>query len=112
MERMRPHVQSIVDGPPSAARTEGETDVVRDLAYTLPVAVISRIPGIPAEVHERNPYWNLDYDENFERAGDNLLVVFLLEEIGGSLQRAQAPGAEIQDASRSLNSDFFRETAG
>ena len=55
MERMRPHVQSIVDGPPSATRTEGETDVVRDLAYTLPVAVISRIPGIPAEVHERNP---------------------------------------------------------
>lgn len=58
MESLRPHVQAIVDGILDAAQPNGEMDVMRDLAYPLPVVIISRILGIPAEDHERFRYWN------------------------------------------------------
>ncbi len=58
MESLRPRVQAIVDELLDAAQPKGEMDVMRDLAYPLPVAIISQILGIPAEDHERFRYWN------------------------------------------------------
>ena len=58
MESMRPRIQAIVDDLLDAVQCDGEMDVMRDLAYPLPVAIISQILGIPAEDHDRFRYWN------------------------------------------------------
>ena len=63
MEGMRPRVQAIVDDLLDAVQAEGEMDVMRDLAYPLPVAIISQILGIPAEDNESFRYWNEGVNE-------------------------------------------------
>jgi cytochrome P450 len=49
IEAYRPQVQAITDRLVSAAAQKGEFDVVRDIAYPLPVYVICSILGAPTE---------------------------------------------------------------
>jgi len=48
VEEMRPHIQSIVDGLLDAVE-DGEMEVMSELAYPLPVWVISEMLGVPDE---------------------------------------------------------------
>ena len=80
VERMLPHIAEIVDRllDDVAARGEGEMDVVRDLAFPLPVIVIAEMLGVPLEDQEQLKPWSADLarsidpvltDETVARAG-------------------------------------------
>jgi cytochrome P450 len=47
VEALRPSVQALVDGMLDAAAAKGEMDVIADLAFPLPFAVISEMLGMP-----------------------------------------------------------------
>src|SRR5258708_16871693 len=47
VERMRENIQQIVNDLLDAVQPKGQMDIVRDLAYPLPVAVIAQLVGIP-----------------------------------------------------------------
>jgi len=46
---LEPDIETLVDGLLDAAAAKGSMDVVDDLAYPLPVAVICRLLGVPVE---------------------------------------------------------------
>jgi len=60
VERLRPQVQLRLDRLLSdiSASGTGRCDVVADLAYPLPVLVISEMLGVPAEDHDRFRGWS------------------------------------------------------
>ncbi|HEY1570929.1 MAG TPA: cytochrome P450 [Pseudonocardiaceae bacterium] len=51
VEALRPYVQARVDATIDAAAARGSLDIVADLAYPLPVQIICRLLGVPAEDH-------------------------------------------------------------
>ena len=53
IERMRPGVELIVTRMLDSMQADSEIDVVRDIAYPLPVKVISHLLGIPEALHDR-----------------------------------------------------------
>jgi cytochrome P450 len=53
VEGMRARVQALVEGLLDKVADEGELDVVADLGYPLPVAVICEMLGVPAFDHAR-----------------------------------------------------------
>ncbi len=58
VEELRPRAQQIVDALLDAAVSRGEIDVIADLAYPLPVTIISEMLGVPAEDHEVFQGWS------------------------------------------------------
>ncbi len=60
VERLRPTIQEIVDELLDAAQAKNETDVIRDLAYPLPVMVIAELLGLPANDRARFKKWSDD----------------------------------------------------
>jgi len=60
VERLRPRVQALVDELLDAAVPTGEIELIEDLAYPLPVQVISELLGVPPEDHERFKGWSRD----------------------------------------------------
>lgn len=61
VERLRPNIQRIVNELLDAAqRRDGTVDVIRDLAYPLPVMVIAELLGLPATDRERFKKWSDD----------------------------------------------------
>ena len=52
IEAMRPRIASIVDDILDDVDVRGEIEVVDDLAFTLPVTVISEMLGVPMDDHE------------------------------------------------------------
>jgi cytochrome P450 len=61
VERLRPYIQRIVDGLLESAQSNGEVvEVIRDLAYPLPVMVIAELLGLPASDRERFKRWSDD----------------------------------------------------
>ncbi len=57
VERMRPHIQEIVDELLDKVRHKGSMDIVADLASPLSVSVISRLLGIPKEAQQQLHQW-------------------------------------------------------
>lgn len=57
IEAMRPRIAEIVDGLLDDADARGEIEVVDDLAFRLPVTVISEMLGVPHEDHEQLRAW-------------------------------------------------------
>ena len=57
VEAMRPHIQELVDDMLDAAADRGGMDVIADLAYPLPITVISEMLGVPLEDRERFHQW-------------------------------------------------------
>jgi len=57
VERMRPHIQEIVDKLLDQVRHTGTIDIIADLASPLPVTVISRMLGIPHETQDQLHEW-------------------------------------------------------
>jgi cytochrome P450 len=89
VEALRPMIQSLVDGILDAAARQGRMDVVRDLAYPLPIAVIASLFGFPAADRERIKQWS-----------DDLLIPFGREP--GSLSAAELERASQGGAALSL----------
>ncbi|MBF6601224.1 MAG: cytochrome P450 [Dehalococcoidia bacterium] len=58
IDALRPRIQAIVDDLVGAALARGSMDVIEDLAYPLPVRVISEMLGVPPEDHERFKAWS------------------------------------------------------
>lgn len=57
VEEMRPFIQQLVDEAIARHRHEGKMDIMTDLAMLLPVAVISKILGLPAEYSRELKHW-------------------------------------------------------
>jgi cytochrome P450 len=60
--RLRPRIEAIVEErlDAVAARGDGRMDVVTDLAYPLPVAIICELLGVPPEDHATFQGWSSD----------------------------------------------------
>lgn len=58
VETLRPRIEQIVEEQLDAVAASGEMDVIRDLAYPLPVTVIAEMLGIPTEDRERFKHWS------------------------------------------------------
>src|SRR2546428_10129178 len=56
--KLAPRIRTITDELLDAVPSTGEMDVVRDLAYPLPVTVIAELLGIPAEKREDFKRWS------------------------------------------------------
>lgn len=57
VERMRPHIQEIVDELLDKVRHKGSMDIVAELASPLSVSVISKLLGIPKEAQQQLHQW-------------------------------------------------------
>jgi cytochrome P450 len=55
---MRPKIESIVDELFAAFQADGQVDVVPQLAYPLPVRIITEMLGVPLEDHDRFEHWS------------------------------------------------------
>jgi pimeloyl-[acyl-carrier protein] synthase len=60
VEGLRARIGEIVDHLLDRARERGRMDVIADLAYPLPVTVISEMLGVPAGDHEAIKQWSAD----------------------------------------------------
>lgn len=60
VEQMRPYVQRVVDELLDHVQANGEMDVIRDLAYPLPVMVIAELLGLPTHDRGRFKGWSDD----------------------------------------------------
>jgi hypothetical protein len=58
VETLRPRIEQIVEDQLDAVTSAGKMDVIRDLAYPLPVTVIAEMLGIPIEDRERFKHWS------------------------------------------------------
>src|SRR5262249_22596561 len=61
VESMRMRIQAITDALLEAAAPQGHMDVIRDLAYPLPVTVIAEMLGVPLEDRDRFKKWSDDF---------------------------------------------------
>ncbi len=58
VEGLRPRIQEIVDELLDAVARKGRMDVIRDLAYPLPVIVIAEMLGVPPEHRDQFKHWS------------------------------------------------------
>ncbi|MEX0800271.1 MAG: cytochrome P450 [Dehalococcoidia bacterium] len=58
VEQLRPRIQEIVDELLEQAAGSGQADIVRDLAYPLPVIVIAEMLGVPPEDRGQFKRWS------------------------------------------------------
>ena len=60
VERLRPRVQKIVDELLDLVEAQSQPDIIRDLAYPLPVMVIAELLGLPPADRARFKKWSDD----------------------------------------------------
>jgi cytochrome P450 len=60
IERLRPHIQQIVDGLLDRVEGDRSMDLIEQFAYPLPVIVICEMLGVLVADHERFKGWGLD----------------------------------------------------
>src|SRR3954469_9837394 len=58
VEQLRPWVQEFVDGVLDTVADRGSMELIAELAYPLPVAVICELLGVPASDHEIFKGWS------------------------------------------------------
>jgi len=58
VEGLRPRIQEIVDELLDAVAQNGRMDVIRDLAYPLPVIVIAEMLGVPPNHRDQFKHWS------------------------------------------------------
>ena len=58
VEGLRPRIQAIVDELLDDAAQNGRMDVIRDLAYPLPVIVIAEMLGVPPDHRDQFKHWS------------------------------------------------------
>jgi pimeloyl-[acyl-carrier protein] synthase len=60
VERLRPHIQQIVNALLDRVEGTGSMDLIESFAYPLPVTVICQMLRVPVEHRERFKQWGLD----------------------------------------------------
>jgi cytochrome P450 len=68
IERRRPRVEAMVDELLAPAPERGAIDVIRDLAFPLPVRVIAEMLGVPQSDRDRFHHWTQSMNLSFEPA--------------------------------------------
>ena len=58
VENLRPRIQELVDDLMAPALEQGSMEVIEDLAYPLPVRVITEMLGVPHEDHDTFKGWS------------------------------------------------------
>jgi pimeloyl-[acyl-carrier protein] synthase len=69
IEGLRPRIQQIVDGLLVQVRDAGHMEVIAELAYPLPVTVISEMLGVPEGDRERIKQWSADIARSLDAIG-------------------------------------------
>jgi cytochrome P450 len=69
IERMRSHIQDIVDRLLDRVQNAGAMDVIADLAYPLPVTVICEMLGVPTAAHNGIRQWSADLARSVDAIG-------------------------------------------
>jgi pimeloyl-[acyl-carrier protein] synthase len=69
VEGLRPRIVAIVDGLLDRVQDRGRMDVIADLAYPLPVTVISEMLGVPPSDHEAIKQWSADIARGLDAIG-------------------------------------------
>lgn len=82
VERMRPYIQQVVDDLLDAVEAKGGLDVIRDLAYPLPLVVIAVLLGFPIEERQQLKKWS---DDSFAVLGIVRHSPELMEEAARSM---------------------------
>ncbi|KIF03234.1 cytochrome P450 [Streptomyces sp. RSD-27] len=101
VEAMRPRVRQITDEllDAMAARPERSADLIRDLAFPLPMTVICELLGVPDLDRERFREWSNDVVAPKPGALDNTahqqLSAYLVELVAA---KAQSPGDDLLSA--------------
>lgn len=88
IEALRPRIQVLVDQFLDGAERQGSMDVIRDLAYPLPGAVISELLGVPLTDFARLKNWSDTFVGFFKTVPSETTP----EEYRHSLQAAQELG--------------------
>ena len=73
VERLREHIQDIMDGLLDAVLPRGRMDVIEDLAAPLPAIVTAEMLGVPTRDHQLLKKWSADFAEmlgNFQHNPD------------------------------------------
>ena len=73
VERLREHIQDIMDGLLDAVFPQGRMDVIEDLAAPLPAIVTAEMLGVPTRDHQLLKKWSADFAEmlgNFQHNPD------------------------------------------
>ena len=63
VERLRAHIQQIMDGLLDAVIPNGRMDVITDFASPAPAIVTAEMLGVPAEDHQQLKEWSADFAE-------------------------------------------------
>jgi pimeloyl-[acyl-carrier protein] synthase len=69
IERMRSHIQDIVDRLLDRVQNANAMDVIADLAYPLPVTVICEMLGVPTDAHSGICQWSADLARSVDAIG-------------------------------------------
>src|ERR1700686_1668781 len=73
VERMRSHIQEIMDHLLDAVASNGRMDLIADFASPAPAIVTAELLGVPVEDHQRLKEWSADFAEmlgNFQHNPD------------------------------------------
>ena len=73
VERLRPHIQEIMDSLLDAVLVKGRMDLIADFASPAPAIVTAEILGVPVSDHEQLKAWSADFAEmlgNFQHNPD------------------------------------------
>ncbi len=103
VRRLRSYIESLVDELMTPALHRGHTEVVADLAYTLPVRVVCTLMGIPPEARDEVRRYAIDLGRAFSaivpadsRPAADRAVRWLRGHIGSLLdQRAERPADDL-----------------
>jgi hypothetical protein len=75
VERLRAHIQEIVDGLLDRFVHAGHADLIADLAEPMPAIVTAELMGVPVADHEQLKSWSTDFAEmlgNFQHNPDRI----------------------------------------
>lgn len=120
VERLRSHIQEIMDGLIDAVIPKGSMDVIADFASPAPAIVTAEMLGVPVEDHQQLKEWSTDFAEmlgNFQhnpdrfprvlRSVENLCSYFRSamkqqrlhprEGLVGAMMEAKVEGAELTE---------------
>ena len=63
VERLRSHIQEIMDGLIDAVVAQGRMDVIADFASPAPAIITAEMLGVPVEDHQQLKEWSADFAE-------------------------------------------------
>src|SRR5437773_11162641 len=75
VERLRSHIQEIMNGLLDALVSRGQMDLIADFARPAPAIVTAEMLGVPVEDHEQLKEWSADFAEmlgNFQHNPDRV----------------------------------------